>query len=336
MNESIIICVGNGASMLELTNLSNADCDVENLLLNRSDTLPEILHTHSLDGIELMLCAPWDPAMYPPEYIKGVHLMFWPSWLDFWRGDRAALIEEFGSEENIRSYYGSLDVSDWVQGWKENLRRAAECAPHYVVFHVAHNRTSEMYTRVFSASDEDVIRATIELVNEIACEIPQGCKFLFENLWWPGLTFCQPRLAAMLLEKVNYPATGFMLDTGHLMNTNFDLSSEADGAAYVEKIYRNLGEIGKRVYGLHLHQSISGAYTKEMMRRHAGEHEPLDWREAMAYVLQVDLHRPFQTEAARRIVDTVQPEYLVHEFLQHSRSDAENKLLTQRRALGFV
>ena len=322
--------------MLTLTNLSNADCDVENILRNDTDSVPAIVREHGLDGIEFMLCAPWDPAMYPPEYIKGVHLMFWPTWLDFWRGDRAALIEEFGSEENVRAYYGSLDVADWVERWKENLRRAAECKPHYLVFHVAHNRTSEMYTREFSASDEDVIRATIELVNELVPEIPQDCKLLFENLWWPGLTFRQPRLATMLLEQVSYADTGFMLDTGHLMNTNFDLSSEADGAAYVEKIYRDLGEIGKRVYGVHLHQSISGAYTKEMMRRHADEHEPLDWREAMEYVLQVDLHQPFQTEAARRIVDTVQPAYLVHEFQQRSRSDAENKLLTQRRALGFL
>nr|WP_314807394.1 TIM barrel protein [uncultured Selenomonas sp.] len=322
--------------MLELTNLSNADCDVENLLQNRADTLPTILRVHELDGIEFMLCAPWDSAMYPLAYIKGVHLLFWPTWLDFWRGDRTALIEEFGSEENVRAYYGSLDVADWVERWKENLRRAAECQPQYLVLHVAHNRTSEMYTRAFAATDEDVIRATIELVNEIACEIPEGCKLLFENLWWPGLTLCQPHLAAMLLKEVNYSAVGFMLDTGHLMNTNFDLRSEADGAAYVTKIYRNLGAVGKYVYGLHLHQSRSGSYVREMMRRHAGACDPLDWQAAMDYVMRVDRHEPFRTEAARRILDAVQPDYLVHEFLQRSRTDWEQKIRTQKRALGVL
>ena len=322
--------------MLTLTNLSNADCDVENLLQNSSDTLAEILHTHMLDGIEFMLCAPWDRAMFPQTYIKGVHLLFWPTWVDFWRGNRAALIEEFGSEEKIRTYYGSLHVSDWIAAWKENLRRAAECQPQYLVLHVAHNRTSEMYTRAFAATDEDVIRATIELVNEIACEIPQGCKLLFENLWWPGLTFCQPHLAAMLLEQVDYPDTGFMLDTGHLMNTNLDLRSEADGAAYVTKIYQNLCEVGKYVYGLHLHQSLSGSYVREMMRRHQGTHRSLSWREGMDYVLHVDRHEPFRTEAARWILDTVQPDYLVHEFLQHSRADLDQKLRTQRFALGYL
>ena len=322
--------------MLTLTNLSNADCDVENLLQNRADTLPTILRVHELDGIEFMLCAPWDSAMYPLAYIKGVHLLFWPTWLDFWRGDRAALIEEFGCEENVRAYYGSLDVADWVERWKENLRRAAECQPQYLVLHVAHNRTSEMYTRAFAATDEDVIRATIELVNEIVSEMPQDCKLLFENLWWPGLTLCQPHLTAMLLEKVNYSAVGFMLDTGHLMNTNFDLRSEADGAAYVTKIYRNLGAVGKYVYGLHLHQSRSGSYVREMMRCHAGACDPLDWQTAMDYVMRVDRHEPFRTEAARRILDAVQPDYLVHEFLQRSRADWEQKIRTQKRALGVL
>ena len=320
--------------MLELTNLSNADCDVENLLQNNTEAIPAIAREHRLDGIEFMLCAPWDRTMFPADYIKGVHLLFWPTWVDFWRGDRAALLEEFGSEENVCSYYGSLDVSDWVQGWKENLRRAAECQPQYLVLHVAHNRTSEMYTRAFAATDEDVIRATIELVNEIACEIPEGCRLLFENLWWPGLTFCQPHLAAMLLEEVNYPAVGFMLDTGHLMNTNLALRSEAEGAAYVTKIYRALGAAGKYVYGIHLHQSLSGSYTREMMRRHAGELRPLQWQEAMDYVMHVDRHEPFRTDAARHILDAIQPDYLVHEFCQRSRADWEQKIHTQCFALG--
>ena len=215
--------------MVQLINVSSADCDICNLPGGTPQGVESLLQCYGLDGIEFMICGPWDRVMHPPQYIKGVHLLFWPCWLDFWRGNRAVLLSEFGSEENIRAYYGSLDVGDWVE---------ARCHPHYVVFHVAHNRTSEMYTREFSASDEDVIRATAELVNQITSELPQGCRLLFENLWWRGLTFRQPHLAAMLLEQVDYPNTGFMLDTGHLMNTNFNLRNETDGAAYVQKIYR--------------------------------------------------------------------------------------------------
>ena len=318
--------------MLTLTNLSNADCDVEHILHGDADALPAILQELGLDGIEFMLCAPWDRTLFPPAYIKGVHLLFWPTWVDFWRGDRTALMAEFGSEDNIRGYYGSLDVADWVEGWRDNLRRAADCQPQYLVFHVAHNCTSEMYTRVFSVTDEEVIRAAIELVNAIAGEIPRGCKLLFENLWWPGLTFQKSQLAAELLECVRYPDTGFMLDMGHLMNTNLYLQSEAEGAAYVQKIYHELGEVGKYVYGIHLHQSLSGAYTREMMRRHVGWKTPLDWQTAMDYVMHVDQHQPFHTDAARRIVETVQPMYLVHEFQHRSRDDLVSKLRIQQRA----
>ena len=318
--------------MLTLTNLSNADCDVEHILHGDTDALPAILQELGLDGIEFMLCATWDRTLFSPTYIKGVHLLFWPTWVDFWRGDRSALMAEFGSEDNIRGYYGSLDVADWVEGWRENLRRAAECQPQYLVFHVAHNCTSEMYTRMFSVTDEEVIRTAIELVNAIADEIPRGCKLLFENLWWPGLTFQKPQLAAELLECVSYPDTGFMLDTGHLMNTNLDLQSEAEGAAYVQKIYRELGELGKRVYGIHLHQSLSGTYTREMMRRHVGWKTPLDWQTAMDYVMHVDQHQPFHTDAACSIVDTVQPMYLVHEFQHRFRDDLVSKLRIQQRA----
>ena len=318
--------------MLTLTNLSNADCDVEHILHGDADALPAILQELGLDGIEFMLCAPWDRTLFPPAYIKGVHLLFWPTWVDFWRGNRSALMAEFGSEDNVRGYYGSLDVADWVEGWRENLRRAAECQPQYLVFHVAHNCTSEMYTRTFSVTDEEVIRADIELVNAIVGEIPRGCKLLFENLWWPGLTFQKPQLAAELLARVSYPDTGFMLDTGHLMNTNLDLQSEAEGAAYVQKIYHELGELGKRVYGIHLHQSLSGTYTREMMRRHVGWKTPLDWQTAMDYVMHVDQHQPFHTDAARRIVETVQPMYLVNEFQHRSRDDLVSKLHIQQRA----
>ena len=318
--------------MLTLTNLSNADCDVAHILHGDMDALPAILQELGLDGIEFMLCAPWNRTLFPPACIKGVHLLFWPTWVDFWRGDRSALMAEFSSEDNVRGYYGSLDVADWVEGWRENLRRAAECQPQYLVFHVAHNCTSEMYTRTFSATDEEVIRAAIELVNAIAGEIPRGCKLLFENLWWPGLTFQKPQLAAELLARVNYPDTGFMLDTGHLMNTNLDLQSEAEGAAYVQKIYHELGELGKRVYGVHLHQSLSGTYTREMMRRHVGWKTPLDWQTAMDYVMHVDQHQPFHTDAARRIVETVQPMYLVNEFQHRSRDDLVSKLHIQQRA----
>ena len=53
----------------------------------------------------------------------------------------------------------------------------------------------------------------------------------------------------------------------------------------------------------------------------------------MDYVLKVDRHQPFRTTAARRIVDAVQPRYLVHEFVPENYEDWENKLVQQQKVL---
>ena len=321
--------------MIELVNLSNASFDNEGLLGNRIGALPELLARHALDGIEFMPCDVWDRRLHPADLIRGVHLMFWPAWLSFWREDQKSLQAEFGNAENVKQYFWALTPTEWLSVWKKNIDRAAACQPDYVVFHVADSPTLSVYTREFSASDDEVINAAIELVNIIMKDLPDACQLLFENLWWPGLTFQRPELAARLLEGVQHVNTGFMLDTGHLMNTNLELRSEREAADYVTTVFQQLGEMGQYVRGLHLHCSLSGEYTKQMMRRHAGEHRPLSWQESMDYITHVDWHQPFQTDAVRQIVDTVQPDYLVHEFMQRSQEDWEQKIRAQRRALGW-
>ena len=103
--------------MLTLTNLSNADCDEEKLLQNSSGTLAEILHTHLPDGIEFMLCAPWDRTLFPPTYIKGVHLLFWPTWVDFWRGNDNPRNPQLSLA--YMDGYGTINLSLRTAFWRE-------------------------------------------------------------------------------------------------------------------------------------------------------------------------------------------------------------------------
>ena len=110
--------------MLELVNISNADCDRENLLQNKTNILSDMIRQYGFDGIEFMLCAPWDRAMYPPAYIKGVHLLFWPSWLDFWRGDKAALLAEFGMEEALSTLVTGWNCGRRICGRRQSASRS--------------------------------------------------------------------------------------------------------------------------------------------------------------------------------------------------------------------
>ena len=322
--------------MLELVNISNLPFEVRQLLGGEKAVLDDFLARHRLDGLELFLCGPRDEAMFPAALIHGVHLCFWPAWVSFWRQDAVKMARDYGGQDAVREMFGGERVEAWLELWRQNIREAADAEAKYLVLHVSETPLSELCARSFTTiSDAEVIDATLELVAALSDVIPEDCQLLFENLWWPGLTLRRTDLAERLLSRSKHQNCGFLLDTGHLMSTNLDLVGEADSAAFVVAAYRALGSLGKRVYGLHLHQSQSGAYVRTRMSTPGDWRWPRDSAKISEYVAQVDAHRPFQTSAVRRIVEAIQPEYLVHEFLPATFAEWEEKVHTQRHALGW-
>ncbi|MEG6585157.1 TIM barrel protein [Dendrosporobacter sp. 1207_IL3150] len=317
--------------MLQLVNLSNYSSDRE-LIRDSSQLLRAFLNYHHLDGVEMMICAPWDARVHKKEWIHGVHLMFWPCWLDFWRGDKQALLRQFTNEADIKAYYGTLDPLEWLETFRENIRRAKAAEAKYIVFHVSHAKTAELFKWSFSADDNEVINAVIEVVNALAEDIPPGMELLFENLWWPGLTLLDKAVTAKLLDSVKHRNVGIMLDTGHLMNTNPALKTEADGVDYIIKTVENLGVYCESIKGIHLHCSLSGEYLKNSQAQQVtGEITVAD---VMEHVMKIDQHLPFRTSAVKRLVDYIKPKYLVHEFINEDLTGWSQKIFTQQQALG--
>ena len=322
--------------MLELVNISNLPFEVRQLLGGEKAVLDDFLARHRLDGLELFLCGPRDKATFPADLIHGVHLRFWPAWVSFWRQDTVKMARDYGGQDAVQEMFGGERVENWLELWRENIREAADAGAKYLVLHVSETPLSELCARPFTTiCDEEVIDATLELVAALSDVIPKDCQLLFENLWWPRLTLRRLDLAERLLSRSKHQNCGFLVDTGHLMCTNLDLVDEADSAAFVVAAYRALGSLGKRVYGLHLHQSQSGAYVRTVMNTPGDWRWPRDSAKISEYVVRVDAHRPFQTEAVRRIVEAIQPEYLVHEFLPATFAEWEEKVHTQRHALGW-
>ena len=315
--------------MLQLVNISNYSSDIE-LINNDPQVLKDFLKQHHLDGLEIMFCDTWNERLHPAEVVEGVHLRFWPTWLDFWRGDTLELLRQFSSEDNIIACYGGLSRKDWLALYRENIRTAVKTGAKYLVFHVSHARVPELFSWQFSASDSEVIEATIEIVNELTPEIPSNVALLFENLWWPGLTLKNPKLVARLFKNVNHPNVGIMLDTGHLMNTNPDLMSEAEGIDYILNILNALGEYRHYVRGVHLHKSLSGQYMKQY---HCNNLEKYDITAIMNHVLKIDQHLPFATREVQRLIDYIKPEFLVHEFMYSSIEEWSQKIIVQQDAL---
>ena len=318
--------------MLELVNLSNYRTDLD-LIDNNATTLARFLHRHELAGLEMMLCEPWDPSVHRRELIQGAHLHFWPSWLDFWRGDTAELLRQFHSEEEIIAIFGGLKRDDWLARYRDNIRRSVAAGAKYLVLHVCHNRLEEIYDWRFEATSWEVAREACEWINELTPAIPDDVELLLENLWWPGLTLLDRELTAFLLDTIQHPRVGLMLDTGHLMNTNQDLVDEEDGVDYILRVLDRLGNLCGRIRGMHLHCSLSGDYVCRMRQT---DRLPRDIMEDMRHVMRIDRHEPFATDTARRLLDYVQPQWLIHEFVQKSPLDWEAKVAGQRAALGLA
>jgi hypothetical protein len=99
---------------------------------------------------------------------------------------------------------------------------------------------------------------------------------------------------------------------------------------YILRTLDRLGPYREYVRGIHLHYSLSGEYVARTRQAEKRNHSRL---EAFGHVMKIDQHLPFDTPAARRILDYVEPTWLVHEFVQKSADDWERKVTRQQQAL---
>ena len=60
--------------------------------------------------------------------------------------------------------------------------------------------------------------------------------------------------------------------------------------------------------------------------------EKLDMETIWKHIGNIDQHKPFTTEAAKRILETIQPEYVVHEVGYDSMKDLCEQLPIQLKA----
>lgn len=317
--------------MRTLVNLTTSPNDMDRFS-SRADLLALL---DGFDGVELLPCEADDRGIVPGGRVAGVHMSYFPYWLDFWRGDETALLSEFGTLDACERYYGGSTRESLLHRFRADLAAAEAYGAAYVVFHVSDASIAESFTGRFRHTSAEVIDAVCELLEELFAGAQYRPLLLLENLWQPGLTFTQPEMTRRLLDGVSYANVGFMLDTGHLFHTNESIETQEQGLAYIHRMLDRHGVLCERIRGVHLNQSITGDYCRSVRERPPAlkpSYEERAWQ-MFEHAFKVDLHRPFTCPGVRELIERIDPDYLTFEFITENLEQHKAFLAEQKKAL---
>lgn len=290
------------------------------------------------DGVELMWYGEDKRNLIPKERVIGLHMNCPYTWLDIWNGDEAALIREYGSLEECVRRWGGMGKEVILKPFRENLKIAKRYGAEYVVYHVSDCFIEESFTWKYHHTDEEVIDATCEMLDELFAGEDGSIALLLENLWQPGLSLTRPEMTKRLLTGIHYPNKGIMLDTGHLLHTNTKLRTQEEGLAYIHSLLDAHGELCSHIRGIHLNQSLTGEYCEQIMADPPAMEADYDRRNWQAFVhaFKVDQHLPFTADGVDELVQRIDPEYLTFEFITDNGEQHRRYLDMQKAALRSI
>lgn len=302
------------------------------------------LEKYDLDGVELVYYNEDLGDIIPDPCIVGVHLPFYADWYDYWMGKTGDLDREFGGRSVWQQFYPGPDRRDFLKFFIRPLEFAHRKQAEYVVFHVSQVSLAETFHGRARYPDAAVIDTAADLINQILdpdsplrspdlAGVPFEFDFLMENLWWSGLNYRRPEDTRRLLEQVRTPRKGLLLDTGHFLCTDPTLRTEADAVRHLSGLLDSHNSLLPAFRGIHLHQSLSGAYVERMRCQPVPLHGDYYERFAQSYrhVFQIDRHEVMRLPGLGPFIRSIDPRYMVYEFRYQSRRACEQKLKAQNR-----
>lgn len=315
---------------MKLCNFSNTDYHLS--WYNQSwHELSHFLNTNQLDGIELLLHGNYDISNIPKGIVKGVHLSYFPTWLEFYKQD-PIYIEDFPTEADLKLSFGSHQPESIIQRFKKDFEVSKTLDAHYMVYHVGHVRTKDAFSFQYDYSNAEVLDYTAEIINQVFTE-DSGIELLFENLWWPGLTLLSKDELENFMSKINYKNKGVMLDLSHLMLTAKSIKTFDQAVTYILECLNNLGSSIRWIKGIHINGTLAHEYLNES---HTHKYDALkqmkkedEFMKIYEHIKALDQHIPFASRGIQEIINCVKPTYQMIEVVGENRSTWEQYIIKQ-------
>lgn len=298
----------------------------------------KFLELWEFDGFELYPVGKYPFEKIPPSLVNGLHLRFFVFLQQIWRGDTGALLDLFGTMDNVRHFYGGIDRECVVRVYREQFELAHRLGCTYVVFHPAHCNLDHIYDWLFPYHWQDTLDMCSELLNEALRDSPYHGLLLFENLWWPGsFRLHSPKEYEYLRQRVEYDRCGIVLDTGHLLSSYGGFDNEAEAIKQLLNAVRELGGQRKEIQAVHLTCNLSGPYIRHTRQQPPDNDRELDFwvrlEKARKHVAGIDPHEPFSDPAIAGLFDLIDPKSVVFEFTFKGLDAWQRKIQVQKTAM---
>lgn len=314
--------------MKKLLNISDFPNDDENLRM-----MEKYQKKYNFDGFEIIKFDLEKDSSKLKDKIIGYHMRFFPMWLDIYLGKYNMIKEKFSDKMDRFYWCGGDSKEDVITYYKKDLQRAKELGVEYVVFHACYVDDDGSLTYQFPYTDKEVLEVVVSLINDVFKNEDFQFTLLLENLWWAGLKLNSKSEMKLLLNKIEYKNIGFILDTSHMLNTNFNLKNLDEGIDYIIENIDKMEELKKYIYGVHLSWSLSGDYVSKMIEKHRKSQEEREKakKKIYEYVGQIDYHYPFEDNRIMKVLNKLSLKWLVYEFLYYNDEELEEKVIKQEK-----
>ena len=298
----------------------------------------DFLRCQRFDGFELYPVENYPFERIPQDLICGLHLRFFVLLRQIWQENREELKRIFGSLDDVRHFYGGIDRQRIIDVYREQFELAHQLGCEYVVFHPAHCELEYIYSWNFPYRLQDTLDLCAEVINESLHHCNFNGLLLFENLWWPG-SFRLDSIEeyVYLRQQIDYERCGIVLDTSHLLAAGGGFENENDAVSFLLNRSEELAELRTEIRAIHLCCSLSGEYIRNSRERKGSADNSMSFwsklSQARRHISRIDTHDPFSLPAIARVLQNLDPQYVVFEFTFRNLATWENKISIQQTAL---